>query len=98
MPDPDQVTSADWVNIHNWLTLMWIYLPIVIGFAFTILIAHAWIPSMVMTRQLPPSANRARLPLTLLALVALVFAVIIMASVVMLTPQALSMIWERLLV
>ena len=97
MPDPDQVTSADWANIHNWLTLLWIYFFVVIGFAFTMLIAHAWIPSMLMTRQLPPIAGRARIPLTLLALVALVFAVILMASVVILTPQALSMIWERLL-
>jgi hypothetical protein len=98
MPDPDQVTSADWANIHNWLTLLWIYFPVVIGFAFTMLIAHAWIPSMVMTGQLPPIANRARIPLTLLALVALVLAAILMASVVILTPQALSLIWERLLV
>jgi hypothetical protein len=97
MADPNQVTSADWVNIHNWLTLLWIYFPIVIGFAFTLLIAHAFIPSLVMTRHLPPIANRARIPLTLLALVALVFAVILMASVVILTPQALSRMWERLL-
>ena len=58
MPDPDQVTSADWANIHNWLTLLWIYFFVVIGFAFTMLIAHAWIPSMLMTRQLPPIAGR----------------------------------------
>ena len=58
--DPKALTSTDWQNIHMFLQWFWIYLPIVLTFGITLLIAHAFIPSMIMTGQLPESANKAR--------------------------------------
>ncbi len=96
--DPNAVTSVDWLNLHNWLTMLWIYFPLIIAFAFSMLIAHAFIPSMVQTGHLPAVANRARIPLTFVGLVCLGAAAVLMVFIVILTPQALSNIWERLLV
>ena len=69
--DPNALTSAEWTNIHNFLKWFWIYLPIVIIFAITMLTAHALIPSLVITGHLPESTQRLRVPLT--AFAALVF-------------------------
>lgn len=96
--DPNAVTSVDWLNIHNWLTLLWIYFPLVIGFAFSMLIAHAFIPSLVITGHLPPGAQRVRIPLTVVGVALVIAAAIIMFFVVILTPQALSNIYDRLLI
>ena len=51
--DPKALTSTDWQNIHMFLQWFSIYLPIVLTFGITLLIAHAFIPSMIMTGQLP---------------------------------------------
>ncbi|GIS92963.1 MAG: hypothetical protein CM1200mP22_02000 [Dehalococcoidia bacterium] len=45
--DPKALTSTDWQNIHMFLQWFWIYLPIVLTFGITLLIAHAFIPSMI---------------------------------------------------
>ena len=76
--DPKALTSTDWQNIHMFLQWFWIYLPIVLTFGITLLIAHAFIPSMIMTGQLPESANKARMPLTSIAAIAFVAGVIIL--------------------
>ena len=75
--DPKALTSANWHDIHMWLQWLWIYVPLVFTFAFTMLIAHAFIPSLVATKHLPATANRLRLPLPGFA------ALILMAAVVM---------------
>ena len=80
--DPKALTSFDWNNIHVWLTLFWIYVPLVLTFALTMLTAHALIPSLVITKHLPASANRARLPLTGFALMVLIAAIVMMVLVI----------------
>ena len=70
--DPKALTSVEWNNIHLFLQWFWIYFPIVVTFALTMLTAHALIPSLVITGHLPESAQRLRVPLTGFA--ALVFA------------------------
>jgi len=70
--DPNALTSVEWNNIHNFLKWFWIYLPIVVTFAITMLTAHAIIPSLVVTGHLPESTQRLRVPMTGFA--ALVFA------------------------
>ena len=96
--DPNAITSVDWLNIHNWLTMLWIYFPLVIIFAFSMMTAHAFIPSMVNTGHLPAAANRARLPLTIVGFACLIAAAVYMFFIVILTPQALGNMWERLLI
>jgi hypothetical protein len=70
--DPNALTSVEWNNIHNFLKWFWIYFPIVVTFAITMLTAHAIIPSLVVTGHLPESTQRLRVPMTGFA--ALVFA------------------------
>lgn len=98
MTDPNGLTSVDWSNIHTWLTLYWIYFPIVIVFAFTVLTAHAFIPSAINTGHLPASFGRLRMPLTVFAVLALAVAVVLMIFIMILTPQALGNIYYRFLI
>lgn len=95
--DPNALTPSDWLNISNWLTMYWIYFPVVILFAFTLMIAHAFIPSAVQTGHLPPVMERLRWPMTIFALLLLVVAVVLMAFIINLTPQMLGNIYEEFL-
>ena len=93
--EPFGLGSADWANLSNWLTLLWIFFPLVITFAFSMMIAHAFIPSAVETGHLPQKISMLRLPITVFGLVALVGAVILMILVVMQAPDTLRGIWGR---
>ena len=80
--DPKALTSVNWNDIHVWLTLFWIYAPLVLTFALTMLTAHALIPSLIMTKHLPPTAHKMRIPLTGFAMAVLVAAVVMMVLVI----------------
>jgi hypothetical protein len=56
--DPKALTSTDWQNIHLFLQWFWIYFPLIVTFAITMLTAHALIPSAVTTGHLPASASK----------------------------------------
>ncbi len=76
--DPKALTSVEWTNIHLYLQWLWIYFPIVVTFAITLLTAHAIIPSLVNTGQLPESTQRLRIPLTGFAVLLFVAGVVIL--------------------
>ena len=76
--DPKALTSVEWNNIHLFLQWFWIYLPIVVTFAITLLTAHALIPSLVNTGHLPESTQRLRMPLTGFAALVFVAGVVIL--------------------
>lgn len=76
--DPKALTSVEWQNIHMFLQWFWIYLPIVVVFAVTMLTAHALIPSLVNTGHIPESMQRLRIPLTGFAALVFVLAVVIL--------------------
>lgn len=76
--DPKALTSVEWNNIHLYLQWFWIYFPIVVTFALTLLAAHAIIPSLVNTGQLPESMQRLRVPLTGFAALLFVAGVVIL--------------------
>ena len=76
--DPKALTSVEWTNIHLYLQWLWIYFPIVVTFAITLLTAHAIIPSLVNTGQLPESTQRLRVPLTGFAVLLFVAGVVIL--------------------
>ena len=80
--DPTALTSAEWNNIHLFLQWFWIYFPLVVTFAITMLTAHALIPSLVITGHLPESAQRLRLPLTGFAAMVFAAGVVILVLVV----------------
>ena len=95
LSDPNALTGTDWINIHNWLTLLWIFFPLMITFAFSMMIAHAFIPSGVMTGHFPPATRHLRIPLTVIGLVALVIALILFITAAFLTPEMLKLFWDR---
>jgi hypothetical protein len=96
--DPHTLTSVDWLNIHEWLTMLWIFFPLIIIFAFCMMIAHAFIPSAVMTRDLPRNASLLRIPLTILGLLALAGALVFFVSASFFLPDALDNFWGRFFV
>jgi len=93
--DPSGLGSTDWANLSNWLTLLWIFFPLVITFAFSMLIAHAFIPSAVQTGHIPQKISMLRLPITVFGLVALTGAVIMAILVAMQATDTLGRIWEN---
>ena len=95
--DPKALTSVEWNNIHFFLQWFWIYLPIVITFAITMLTAHALIPSLVSTGQLPESMQRLRLPLTAFAALVFVAAVVILILGINATLDV-RQVWPRFLI
>ena len=97
MDDPKALTSVDWHNIHLFLQWFWIYFPLVIIFATTMLTAYALIPSAVATGHLPPSASRLRLPLIVFALAVGVVAIVILALGINQTLDVRNF-WDRLLI
>ena len=95
--DPKALTSTDWNNIHLFLQWFWIYFPLVIAFAITMLTAYALIPSAVSTGHLPANAARLKIPLTVLALGIAVAAIIILVLGINQTLDVRNF-WSRLLI
>ncbi len=91
--DPSGLGTADWANLSNWLTLLWVFFPLLITFAFSMLIAHGFIPSAVGTGHLPQKMSMLRLPLTVFGLMALVGAVILMILVALQVTDTLGSFW-----
>lgn len=58
--DPAFVTNEIWHDISGMLRFLWVYVLFIIGFAFNLLVAHAIIPSLVGTGQIPVKIARLR--------------------------------------
>ena len=113
LDDPKALTTANWDDIHQWLIFLWIYLPLVITFAFTLLLAHAIIPSLMATGQLPiapdpfgvkvpflssaEEVRKFRFLLTAFAILVLIAAAIVMALAMKLSLR-LGHFWDRFLI
>ncbi|HLF04474.1 MAG TPA: hypothetical protein VI855_04600 [Dehalococcoidia bacterium] len=95
--DPKALTWANWQDISTWLTLFWIYFPLIITAAFSALAAHAFIPSLISTGHLSPAANRFRKPLTVFAILVLAVAAVLLFNVIKMT-LLLDKIWNRYLI
>ena len=95
--DPKALSSANWNDIHLWLTYFWIYVPLVLTFAFTILTAHALIPSLINTGHIPTSVGRLRIPLTFFAALVFIAAVFMMVLTINKTLD-LAKFWDRWLI
>ena len=95
--DPKALSSANWNDIHLWLTYFWIYVPLVLTFAFTILTAHALIPSLINTGHIPTSVGRLRIPLTFFAALVFLAAVFMMVLTINKTLD-LAKFWDRWLI
>ena len=95
--DPKALDSTDWNNIHLFLQWFWIYFPLVVAFAVTMLTAYALIPSAVATGHLPASASKLKIPLTAVALLFVVAAIIMLILGINQTLDVRNF-WDRLLI
>ncbi len=95
--DPKALDSTDWNNISLFLQWFWIYFPLVVVFAMSILTAYALIPSAVATGHLPASASKLRFPLIAFALVVAVAAIIVLILGINQTLDVRNF-WNRLLI
>ena len=95
--DPKALASANWNDIHLWLTWLWIYVPLIVAFALTMLIAYGVIPSLIITGRLPATANRLKIPLTGFAFLVLVAAVAMMTLSINQTLDV-EKFWDRYLI
>ena len=95
--DPKALDSTDWNNIHLFLQWFWIYFPLVVAFALTMLTAYALIPSAVATGHLPASASKLKIPLTAVALLFVVAAIIMLILGINQTLDVRNF-WDRLLI
>lgn len=96
--DPNAMTPMFWGDVSLWLTFLWIYFPLIIVFAFSMLIAHGVIPSGVRTGIYPAAFSRLRIPITVIGVAALAGAAVMLYLTIMQTPVALLNVWDRLFV
>ncbi len=61
--DPVAVSAPAWSDIGNWLHWLWAYFFCIVIIAFTFLIAHAIVPSLVSSGHLPKSFLKLRQPM-----------------------------------
>ena len=96
--DPNAMNAMYWAAVSDWLTYLWIYFPLIIIFAFSMLIAHGLIPSGVQTGTYPAVFSKLRIPITVIGLAALGGAVWMMVETIMQSPMTLQNVWGRLFV
>ena len=96
--DPNSMTSVLWSDVSLWLTYLWIFFPLIIIFAFSMLIAHGLIPSGVRDGTYPAIFARLRLPITAIGALALGGAIVMMVFTIRQSPVTLLNVWDRLFV
>jgi hypothetical protein len=58
--DPEPLLNAQWSELGNLLTNIWIMVIFIVFFALNMLIANNWLTSLTETRHIPPSLRRLR--------------------------------------
>ena len=92
--DPSFVDNQIWHGISTMLRLLWVYVLLIIGFAFNFLLAHAVIPSLASAGQLPERFVKLRRFFYLAAFGALGLAAVVFFLTV-LNLDVLSKVWDR---
>lgn len=75
-------THTQWMAVNDGLIWFWAFLACVVAFATFILMAHAMLPSLVSSRQLPQRTLAVRPVVYLLAFVFLAAAMFCFANIV----------------
>ena len=79
---PTPITSAQWAQIGLMLTNLWIVVAFVFSASATLLLAHAIIPSLVITAHLPESFSRLRVVFYLLGFLSILAGSFFMWNVI----------------
>jgi hypothetical protein len=94
---PECLTASEWNNLASLLNTIWLFAPSLIAFALSLLLAHAIIPSLVTSGDLPPAMTRARPLLYLTSLAAFALAFYMAARIIDQGP-AIEAIFPRFLI
>ena len=92
--DPEYITSADWQRIGDLLHFFWFFVICSIGFGFSFLLAHAIIPTLVVSGHIPQGVNGARRFFYISAagfFMLVAFNLLVIASKL----DSLTVIWDR---
>lgn len=92
--DPAYVTNEIWHGLSVMLRFLWLYLFFIIGVAFNFLIAHAVIPSLVDSGQLPPRIARLR-PLFYLGALGLLVLALAFFVLTVINVDVIEEAWGR---
>ncbi len=92
--DPPFVTNELWHDISTMLRFLWVYLLLIIGFAFNFLLAHAIFPSLVASGHLPARIARLR-PLFYLGAFGILAMALVFLVLTMLQADVVGRLWER---
>ena len=86
--EPQVIAFGTWMEIAQLLVRLWFFVLLQVIFAFSLLLAHGVIPSLVATGHLPASLDRIR-PVLYIGFLFFLVATIVTISTVFWTPQAL---------
>ncbi len=92
--EPASVTTEMWHGISVMLRFLWLYVFLILGVAVNFLIAHAVIPSLADSGQLPSRIARLR-PLFYLGSLGLLVVAVISLFLAIVNAQVLGQIWGR---
>ena len=92
--DPSYVSSDIWHDLSTMLRLFWVYLFVIIGFASNFLVAHAIIPSLVDSGQLPVRIARLR-PLFYLGAFSILAVAVVVAVLAIMSADVAGRIFGR---
>jgi len=86
--EPEVIAFGTWMELAQLLVRLWFFVLLQVIFAFSLLLAHGVIPSLVGTGHLPASVDRIR-PALYIGFLFFLVATIVTISTVFWTPQAL---------
>ena len=93
--DPKALGSADWRQLVAAVDLYWLFAACLVVAALSFDLAQGIIPSLLVSRQVDPRAGLARLPLSLVSLIAIVLGAVTLYRAVYLTWLGLREIYPR---
>ena len=93
--DPNFVTRQDWADIGEFLLALLFVPGLMIVFAFSMLIAHALIPSLVKSGHLPEEMNKVRRVLYPVAFAALLGVISYLVFVAINAESSFGSVYSR---
>ncbi len=93
--DPAVLGPADWQRLHTLLLGLWFLVALVVPAAFSFLLAHAILPSLMLAGQLPRGFQRYRIALYVVAAEAALVALFLLLRLARLAHVVIQDIYPR---
>ncbi len=92
--DPGVLTQAEWNEIPKAIIFLWVFVFFMVSAAFSFLLGHGVIPSLIASRHISRSVQRIRPLFYLAALGAISSAVFLIANAIS-TMKVIGNFWTR---